>query len=161
MIKKEGIELLQYRVQQEQLSSRIYEQMSLWLDNNGYTGATKLYEKYSSEELGHASMAKEYLLSYGITPELRKLDAISTDYKSLCDIIELTYEHETEITRQCEELATKALAMGDHGLYALASQFCKEQTEEMGKAQTLKDFVRTFGESKESMALLDERLGDL
>lgn len=159
-MKKEVIELLQYRIQQEQLSSRIYEQMSLWLDNNGYTGSAKLWDKYSHEELGHAEWAKEYLLSFGITPELRKLDAPAIDYKSLCDIIEITFEHETEITRQCNELASKALSMSDHTLYSLATKYCHEQVEEMSKAQTLKDYLRTFGESKELLFMLDEKLGD-
>jgi ferritin len=161
MIKKEAIELLQYRIQQEQLSSRIYEQMSLWLDNNGYSGATKLYSTYASEELKHAEWAKEYLLAYGITPELRKLDAIECEYAGLPDIINQTYDHEAEITRQCEELATKAMAMSDHGLYNLASKYCHEQTEEMSKAQTLKDYLRAFGEDKTTLLLLDEKLGDL
>ena len=161
MIKKEAIELLQYRIQQEQLSSRIYEQMSMYLDNNGYLGATKLWSKYSEEELKHAEWAKEYLLSYGITPCLRKLDEVDCEYTGLCDIINKTYDHETEITRQCEELAAKAMSMGDHGLYHLASKYCHEQTEEMSKAQTLKDLIRTFGEDKTTLLILDEKLGDL
>ena len=160
-MKKEAIELLQYRIQQEQLSSRIYESMSMWLDNNGYLGSAKLWAKYSAEELKHADFAKEYLLSFGINPTLRKLDAPVCEFKGLCEIIDMTFDHETEISRQCSELAASALAMGDHMLYTLGLKYCAEQVEEMSKSQTLKDLVKAFGESKEALFLLDNKLGEL
>ena len=68
MLDKKIIELLNYRINQEQLSSRIYEQMSLWLDNKGLKNFSTLYKNYSDEELVHAGFAKEFLLAYGINP---------------------------------------------------------------------------------------------
>lgn len=160
-MKTEVIELLNYRIQQEQLSSRIYEQMSLWLDNEGYVGSSQLWSKYTAEELKHANFAKEYLLSFGVCPKLRTLDVPDMSYTCLCDIIDKTFSHEEEITRQCNVLATRAMSAGDHGLYTLAAKYCAEQVEEMSKAQTLKDLVRTFGDDKISMKLLDNHLGTL
>jgi ferritin len=160
-MKKEAIELLQFRIQQEQLSSRIYEQMSLWLDNQGYTGSASLWVKYSQEELKHAEFAKEYLLSFGITPELRKLDAPVASFKDLCEVIHATFDHEVLITQQCNELATKASAMGDHLLYTLGLKYCAEQIEESEKTQNLIDQLKTFGEDKIALRLLDNYLGSL
>ena len=68
LIEEHCIKYLNYRIQQEELSSRIYLAMSLWLSNEGYLGAGALWRKYSNEEMGHADWAREYLLSMGVTP---------------------------------------------------------------------------------------------
>ena len=39
LLSEECVNTLQYRIQQEEQSSRIYLAMSLWLNNEGYTGA--------------------------------------------------------------------------------------------------------------------------
>lgn len=159
-MKKEAIELLQYRIQQEELSSRIYEQMSLCLEDKAFFGAAKLWKKYSLEELGHAQWAKDYLLSFDIKPELRKLDAPVYEYPCICDIIKATLEHEQAITLQCNELAAKAHEIGDYNLVALALKYCTEQTEELRKSFDLVNLLETFGTDKIALKLLDEQLGD-
>ena len=45
LLKSEVVDLLNYRIQQEEFSSRLYEQMSLWLDDNGFMNTSKLYKK--------------------------------------------------------------------------------------------------------------------
>jgi ferritin len=133
------VETLNYRIQQEEDSSRLYEQASLWFDNYGYLNLSELYKKYACEEKAHADWSKSYLLDYGYTPELRQLKLQDTEFESCLQIFEITLEHELEITRQCEELASLALKEGNHVLYALASKYCKEQQEEIGKAVQLID----------------------
>ena len=159
-MKKEAIELLQFRIQQEELSSRIYEQMSLCLEDKAFFGAAKLWKKYSEEELNHAQFAKDYLLSFNIKPELRKLDAPVYEYSCLCDIIEATLEHEQLITDQCNELAEKAHELKDYNLVTLALKYCSEQIEEMNKSNNLVNLLETFGRDKIALKLLDEQLGD-
>ena len=41
------LKLLNYRINQEEYSSRIYYAMSVWLDNAGYTSAAQLWKAYS------------------------------------------------------------------------------------------------------------------
>ena len=139
MLDSKIIELLNYRVEQEQLSSRIYEQMSMFLGNKGYVNTAKLYAKYASEELGHAEWAKTYLLSYNIEPELHPLPAPSTEYSTLQEVLDLTLEHEMDITKQCNELARIAQEMAYFTCFDLALKYCREQVEEIDKAYTLKD----------------------
>ncbi len=64
LISTECIDYLNYRVQQEEYSSRIYLSMSMWLNNKGYVGAAALWRKYSDEEMAHAEWSRTYLLSY-------------------------------------------------------------------------------------------------
>lgn len=159
LLSGECIKVLQYRIQQEEQSSRIYQSMSLWLNNEGYTGASSLWKKYSEEELKHADWSREYLLAMGIMPDVPMLTAEPNTYQGLPQIIEKSYNHEIDVTKQCKELADKAFKTGDHMLYTLAAQYLKEQIEEHDKMQTWMDKLKTFGTDKIALRLLDEEMG--
>lgn len=159
LLSDECINTLQYRIQQEEQSSRIYQAMSLWLNNEGYSGASSLWLKYSQEELVHANWSREYLLAMGIVPEVPMLSAQPTIYKGLPSIIEASFDHEVTITKQCKELADKAFKQGDHMLYTLALQYLKEQVEEHNKMQTWIDKLTTFGSDKLALRMLDSEMG--
>lgn len=154
------ISFLNYRIQQEDLSSRIYLAMSLWLDNNGYVNAAKLWKKYSDEERGHADIAREYLLNMGVQPATAALEQPSETYQGLPDIIRQSFDHEIAITKQCSDLADHALKDGSHMLYELALHYLREQNEEHGKMQNWIDQLNAFGEDRIAMRLLDHEIKD-
>lgn len=156
MLDKKCIELLNYRIQQEEFSSRLYEQMSLWLDNKGYLNLSKLYDRYAQEELTHASWAKKYLLDYGINPSLKALPSPYVEYGSVKEIFDATLEHELQVTKQCEDLANHAVEEKYHVLYSLALKYCAEQQEEIGKAITLLDICKLTSDQ----LLLDTYVGE-
>ena len=160
LIDESCISFLNYRVQQEDQSSRIYLSMSLWLDNNGYVNAAKLWKKYSDEERGHADIARTYLLNMGVQPATPSLEQPFETYTGLPDIIYQSFDHEVEITKQCSDLATHALKDGSHMLYELALHYLKEQNEEHGKMQNWVDQLKAFGEDKIAMRLLDHEIKD-
>jgi len=155
LINEECLELLQKRNIEEEKSARLYEDMYMYLENTGYTNAGKLWHKYAHEEMLHADWSREYMLSLGIQPELRKLDNIVSDYKGLPDIIRKSYQHEIEITLQCKELASCAMKHSDFMLYGLAQKFLNEQIEEINKMQTWIDKLEAFGVDKIALKLLD------
>ena len=104
MLDQKVIDIVNYRIAQEQISSKIYECMSLWLNNIGLKNFAALYDKYSHEELKHADWSKDFLLSYAIVPKLKTIPEQQCDFESLQDILEITLSHEQEISRQCAEL---------------------------------------------------------
>jgi ferritin len=152
------VEQLTYRINQEEFSSRLYEAMSLWLNNTGYLNAGKLWDKYSKEELVHAGWAKTFLLSFGITPDLQTIEAPEMEYEDLAQIIELSYGHEIDIAVQCTALAKCAMEEGNMMLFSLAQRYTAEQVEELDKLQTLKDQLATFGTDKIALRLLDHEI---
>ena len=158
LISKKTIELLQYRIQEEENSSRIYLSMSMWLENEGFVNASKQWKKYSVEENTHADWAREYLLSFGVLPETPMLKKVKSSYKGLPDIIKKSFDHEIEITLQLEELAKHALNSKDNMLYTLAEKYLKEQIEEHNKTQTLMDQLKSFGTNKHAMRLLNSAM---
>lgn len=152
------ITLLNYRIEQEEFSSRLYLSMSMWLNDNGYKHSAALWKKYSDEEQSHADWAKDYLLAMGIQPATPALAAPGDTYASLPEIIRKSYKHEVEVTMQCKALADKAMAGGDHMLYTLAEKYLTEQIEEHDKMQNLIDQLEAFGEDKIALRLLDNAL---
>jgi len=136
LLDQKVIETLNYRIQQEEDSARLYEQISLWLNNKGMINLSKLYKKYADEENSHAGWSKSYLLDHRITPELRILKKVGTEFIDVKQILDLTLSHELDVTRQVTELAELALEEGNHVLYSLATKYCAEQQEEHGKATT-------------------------
>jgi ferritin len=151
------IKLINYRINQEEYSSRVYHAMSVWLDNNAYK-STSLWKTYSDEELKHAHKAYEFLLSFGIMPEIQVIDNVEVEYKDLADIIQKTFAHEMLISQQCESLYMAGIEEKNPMVMELGRWFVSEQIEELSKAQTLVDLLRTFGTDKIAQMLIDDRI---
>jgi len=135
--------------------------MSMWLNNEGYSGAAQLWRKYSTEELAHADWAREYLLAMGVTPDTPMLAAQPLTYDGLPDIIKKSFQHEIEISKQIKEAASNAMKKGDHMLYQLFLQYLKEQVEEHDKMQTWVDKLNSFGEDAVALRFLDNEMSQL
>ena len=156
---KSCVDILTFRIQQEEASSRLYHAMSLWLNDKGYVGASKAWQKDADDELVHASWAKDFLLDMGVQPKLLAIEEPVQTFTGLPDIIRQTFAHEVKVTQQCNDLALYAWTNGNHLLHQLAIKYMTEQQEELGKAQTLMDKLKAFGESEIAMKLLDTELG--
>jgi ferritin len=148
------IDLLNFRINEEEKSWRLYEDMYLWLEDNGYVNAAILWREYAMEELTHADWAKKYLLGLGVKPELLPMPAVNGNY-SFPSIIKDSYDHEMTITKQCQELAKYALGKGDFMLLELAQQYLKEQHEELSRQQNWVDQLEAFGSDNIALRLLD------
>ncbi len=156
---KECIDILNFRIEQEEQSSRLYHSMSIWLNDNGYMGASKVWQTDADGEMVHASWAKEFLLDMGVNPRIPALKEPPQSFLGLPDIIKQSYAHEILVTKQCNDLASHALKYSNHLLYQLALKYMNEQQEELGKIQTLVDKLEAFGEDKLAMRFLDNELG--
>lgn len=151
-------ETLQYRINQEELSSRIYKAMGIWLNLNGYEGASKLWFKYSCEEMNHAGWVYDYLLDLNIKPIVQQIQQPETEFKGLPNIIAKSLEHELSITQQCKELASLCVEESDYMTLNLAQKFLTEQKEEIAKIMLWVDKLKAFGDSKDVLQELDEQM---
>lgn len=152
------VDFLNYRIQQEEYSARIYLSMSMWLNNKGYMGAAGLWRTYSNEEMGHADWARTYLLSFGIQPITSSLDQPEQSFEGLPQIIQMSFDHEIEVSQQIKEMADHAVEIKSHMLYELCLRYLKEQVEEHDKMQTWVDKLETFGTDKIALRLLDNEM---
>lgn len=154
------IKLLNYRIEQEEYSSRLYKEMSIWLNYEGYSGASKLWSKYSNEELNHAEWAYNYLLDLDYKPEVPAIKKPECQCSSLQEVIQRSYDHEQKITAQCQALAQEAFAAADFMTLHLAQKYLDEQVEEIAKMVYWLDKLNAFGTSSESLRLLDNEMNN-
>lgn len=152
------IALMNYRIEQEEASSRLYKAMAVWLDYTGFSGAAKLWNRYSSEELVHAQWAYQYLLDLDVKPEVPPIAKPSTEFGGLVDIVYKSYEHEQEVTRQCQELAAGAFKDGDYATLHLAQKYLDEQVEEIAKTNYWINRLTAFGSDGILLRELDEEM---
>lgn len=160
LITQKIIDLLNKRIKNEEQSSRIYKAMSVWLDLNGYVGASKVWNDYSVEELDHANWARQYLLDLNIKPITPAQEHPINEFKGLPQIIALSYKHEVDITNECKELAKACLEEQDLLTFGLAQKYLDEQVNELAKTQLLVDKLEAFGDSQIALRLLDNELGE-
>jgi ferritin len=160
LLSDDCVAYLNYRVQQEEYSGRVYLAMSMWLDNNGYVNAAKLWRNYSNEEMSHSDWSRTYLLSMGVQPITPKLDSPKQEFSGLPEIIKESFDHEILVTQQIKDLGNDAMKKMDHMLYELVLRFLKEQVEEHNKMQNWVDQLNAFGTDKIAMRLLDHEMKD-
>lgn len=133
------VKLLNYRVEQEEYSSRVYLAMATWLFSTGFTGAGKLFSNYSKEELVHTQKARNILAANGVLPITAALSRPKIEFKNLQEVIQLAYEHEIKITHQCNELAKLTHTENNFMVVELGLWYSIEQVEELNKLQNFKD----------------------
>ncbi len=155
-INQEVIDILQYRIQQEQYASKVYEQMSLFLQNESYLNMAKVWSKFSKEELEHAELAKNYLLSFNVMPELMSVEEPMNDFKDAKDVIQKTFDLEVMTTNQVKELSNKAMELKDWSLFNLAQEYTEIQIHEMNEVYDLVDIAKLTNDN----LILDKYIGE-
>lgn len=158
VISQRIIDLLNHRIQREELSARIYLAMHVWLEDKAYMNSAKIWRKNYEEELSHAQWARDYLLSLDIKPKTPPLEQVPEEYASLGDIIRKSLEHEIIITQECQALAKACMEEGDFLTYTLAHKYVAEQREELEKSYNYLNLLEIYGEEKLNLALLDHEL---
>lgn len=156
LLDKKLIGILEYRIQQEEYSARLYRDMANWFEDQGFVNLAAIYYKYGKEERVHMKWAEEFLLDYGIKPTLKILPTPEFDYNDVKHILTLTLEHELKITDQCKELTKAALAQDNYVLYALGLKYLVEQQEELGKSRS---FLDIYGHSDNDL-FFDHYIGE-
>ena len=107
MLSSNVIKLLNDQMNLEFYSSNLYLQMSAWCEQNGFEGAAKFLSAHAAEEMQHMRKLFTYLNETGALAVITAIEAPAHEYKSLKEIIELTYEHEKLITSKINELVGK------------------------------------------------------
>ena len=153
------VDLLNYRVNQEERSSRLYFAMHEWLDGKGYFGASRMLNDWSSEETYHAGWAREFLESYDFLPKVDTIGAVQTEYVSLTDVLTKSYKHEVDMALQVNDLAATCVKENCFCALPLALRFAKEQTEELKKTSSWLDRLALVGDDPRELMMIDREMG--
>lgn len=104
MLSKKIINDLNAQLNLEFFSSNLYLQMSAWCEKKGFPGAAQFLLVHADEEMQHMRRLFTYLTETGALAVIGKIEAPQSDFASLKEIFELTYEHEKLVTSKINEL---------------------------------------------------------
>lgn len=160
MLKQDMIASLTKQMNDEFYSSNLYLQMSAWCCDKAYDGAAKFFRDHANEEMQHMMRLFDYLNETGSMPIIGKIDAPTSSFSSLKDVLEKAYIHEQSITNSINMLADLAITTKDYPTFNFLQWFLKEQHEEEKLFKTLVDRLLIAGESGEGLFLIDKEIGN-
>lgn len=148
---------LNERIKVEQDSAQIYFAMGSWCRYNGFNNVAKFFFTHGNEELTHGQKVINYLDDKNCMaqiPMVTKPDI--SGYKSIRSIFEIAFEHEKDVTKSYNDLATMALKETDHDVYRFAQEVLKEQVEELAVFDNYLDYLDLLGNGPQAAYLFDE-----
>jgi len=158
LIPQEIVELLNYRISEEEISARLYLGMVEWLEDAGLDGAAKMVQAWSCEEMEHAGWVRTFLRGHDFIPEVQTIVGAKTEYSSLKDVLLQAYEHEVDISKQCNEMLLKVRELRCSYVEPLALKFLDEQNDEIDKTLYWLDRLAVVGTDPAGILLVDQEM---
>lgn len=142
----------------ELYSANMYLQTSAWSSFNGFEGTSLFLKERSKEEMRHMRRLFDYLGDTGSLPVLSVIAAPPTEFNSLTDIFQQTYEHEKLITHRINDLAHTAITNRDYSTFNFLQWYVAEQHEEEKLFKSILDKLALLGNSGKSLFFIDKTL---
>ncbi len=159
MINEKVAKLLDEQVGKEIASAYLYLSMASYLDAEDLPGFAQWMKVQAKEELGHAMKIYHYLYERGARVTLPAIEQPKTEWKSVEELFEHTYEHERKVTESIHNIYTAAKEVNDYGTLEFLNWFVKEQIEEESNAEQILRKVRKLKDSSMGIYMLDRELG--
>lgn len=161
MLNKAIIDKLNEQINLEFASSNIYLQMSAWCANKGYEGAAAFLLRHADEEMEHMQKLFRYVSDTSGMPLLGTIEAPRSEYKSLKEIFEITFEHEKLVTTKINELVEVTFADKDYSTFNFLQWYVAEQHEEIKLFSSILDKFNLMGEDGRALYFIDRDLAGL
>ncbi|MCH5345646.1 MAG: ferritin [Muribaculaceae bacterium] len=149
---------LNAQVNAEIWSAYLYLSMSCYFESEGYAGIANWFKVQWKEELDHAEIFRNYIHSRSGRVELKAIDSVPTEWKSILDAFEATLEHEQKVTAMINNIYALAEAENDYATRDRLAWFVSEQVEEEESARTIIDKVKMIGDNGMGRYMLDQEL---
>jgi ferritin len=161
MLSKKLNQLLNQQVELESVSSNTYLAMASWADIKGYQGVATFLYKHADEERMHMLKLFKFINERGGEAKVPIQKEIKHDYKSINEIFELIYKHETKVSQEINKLVDNCLSEKDYATHNFLQWYVSEQIEEERLARTIIDKLQLIGNDKGGLYLFDRDLNSL
>lgn len=158
MLSKKIEAALNAQIETEAMSSQIYLAMASWAEVQGLEGVSTFLYKHSDEERMHALKLLKFVNErggHGIVPALKQP---AKDCKSITDVFQTIFQHETKVTGEINKLVDLCLKEKDYTTHNFMQWYVSEQIEEERLARTLIDKLNLIGGDKGGLYLFDRDL---
>lgn len=111
-------------------SAYIYAAMQAWFENEDWNGFAHFMQKQAQEEMEHAQKMIHYLQERGYAVEYDAIPKPKNDYGSIEEVFQAAYDHEKEVTKNCNDIYLAAKEAKDNASEIFMQWYVMEQVEE-------------------------------
>ncbi|CAJ1578516.1 ferritin [[Mycobacterium] wendilense] len=141
------LDLLAEQVGNEFTAAQQYTAVAVYFDGADLPQLAKRFYRQAVEERNHAMMIVRYLLDKGAPVRIPPVPAVTTEFASVREPVELALDQERAVTEQVTRLARAARDSGDYLGEQFMGWFLKEQVEEVAAMTTLLRVVERAGDN--------------
>jgi ferritin len=160
MIGKKVTDALNLQMNREFFNARLYLSMAAHFESLNMPGAAQWMAAQAQEETGHAMRLYNHLRERGARILLAALEAPPTQWDSPLAAFHAAYEHECKVSRQFDEHLALAQAEKDNATAIFLQWFISEQVEEEASVDGIVHKLKTIGDHKGGLFMLDRMLGE-
>jgi ferritin len=158
MLSQKIVKSLNGQINLEFYSSNLYLQMSSWSLNQGLDGSAAFLKDHAVDEMNHMQRLFTYVNECGSMAELGQIDAPPTQFVSVQEIFEKTYEHELIVTAKINELVHLAFTEQDYSTFNFLQWYVAEQHEEEMLSKSILDKIKIIGMDGQGLYHFDREL---
>jgi ferritin len=148
------------QIQEETYSAWLYYSMAAWFEGKNLTGFAMWLKVQALEEMTHAHRFYHHIIDRLGEVELLEIAKPPKEWDSPLAAFEAAYKHEVHITNRIHHLMKLVRDEGDFSAeFGLLNWFETEQIEEEQQTDAIAQKLRTLGDSKDGLILLDKELG--
>ena len=158
MISKKMQEAINAQINAEMWSAYLYLAMSMDATDKGVKGVAHWFRKQYNEEMEHAFKFVSYLEDQMTRVELKPIAKVTTSWKNISEMYDMTLEHEKKVTAMIHDLCDIAAEEKDYATANMLQWFVNEQVEEEATAQEIIDTLKMIGADKAAFYMFDKSL---
>lgn len=161
MLSESMLELLNQQINLEYYSSNLYLQMSSWCLSQGLDGCAAFLRQHSDEEKEHMIRLFDYVNETGAYALIGAIESPTTEFKTVEEVFEATYEHEVLITKKINDLAGTAFKENDFSTFNFLQWYVAEQHEEEQLFKSVLDKIKMIGIDGKGLFFIDQEVAKL
>jgi ferritin len=154
---KKFVEAINTQLNFEIESAHVYLAMQNYFAGKSLSGFKHWFQIQFREEMEHAQKFMDYLNDRGEKVEIRGFENPRNDFESILEILEVSLNHEKEVTRRINNLMKMAIELNDYASVSFLQWYIDEQVEEEANFAELIDKVNMIGDK--GIYMLDRELG--
>ncbi|MFA7075276.1 MAG: ferritin [Candidatus Izemoplasmatales bacterium] len=151
------VEAINVQLNFEIESAHVYLAMQNYFASKSLKGFERWFQVQFREELEHAQKFMDYLNDRGERVDIRGFESPKNEFSSILEILEVSLNHEKEVTRRINHLMSMAIDLKDYASISFLQWYVDEQVEEEANFSELIDKVKMVGDK--GLYMLDRELG--
>ena len=151
-----SVKELNDRLENEYEAHYFYRCAANWCAEANYKKASEFFSKEAESELEHAKGIQDYLVDFGVLPELRSITKTNYDFSDLSEIIQLSYDMELQLMYDYND-SSKLLFSDDITTFDFLTTYRVEQREAINEYNDLLDALELIDKSDKFQLLYFEQ----